>query len=141
MPSPSFKAILPRNAPLTATQAKKSIDRLLVKVALTAQGIMQEYPAAQPWKNPPPRTGLRAGGRRTGSYGRGWTTEAAVTTKQESITVVNPVKYAPYVGGSRGKRPGQVATHTARGWKSTDDLPELVKKKLARSGDLKMEAN
>lgn len=86
---------------------------------------MQNYPAARPWKNPP-KTGLRAGGKRTGNYGRGW----RVVINKDNAKITNGVLYAVYVGGSKKQRPGQARALAARGWQSTDDVIPRVKKQV-----------
>ncbi len=86
------------------------LDRL--GKAVTAE--TKAYPAWRPWKNPPPRTGPRAGGRRTGALGKSW----EYKTQQSGQLVIvriqsSGVEYAQYVQGRRQPR-----FMEARGWKT-----------------------
>lgn len=125
-----FTAILPKKQPITEAQAKKHVSLWLRNCAFEFQREMQEYPQWQPWTSRPPRTGPRAGGRRTGTYGRGWIGSPRFTA--DSVTVTNDVRYAGYVGGPThlsGRDGGQTAVMKARGWKSISDVAEAVAKK------------
>lgn len=127
-----YTAVLPKRY-TTAARGQAAIDRVLVAFQVEVQKRMQAYPAAQPWKNPPPKTGLRAGGRRTGTYGRNWAGGANVTKSKDSITVENRTPYAAWVGGSRGGSPGQARALAARGWTSVDDAgPEAARAAIAK---------
>lgn len=121
-------AKVPRKGPSPAN-GKRFIDTFLLSAGAGMQKEMSWYPVARPWKSPPPKHGLRAGGRRTGNYGRNW----RITAKDpESITISNPISYAPYVGGSRRASPGQARSMEARNWRSVDDvIPRVLKKSKA----------
>lgn len=126
MPGVTWKAIVPRNR-FSPSLARSNAEAVLGKFATYALKDMKDYPAAQPWRRTPPRTGPRAGGRRTGAYGRGWTQGAR---DYRSVTVENPVGYATYVGGSKRTRPGQTANMASRNWPSISDVGE---KAMARA--------
>ncbi len=129
-------AILPKKY-TSATLAKASVDRLLLRIGVNAQRTLQRYPPAQPWKNPPPKTGLRAGGRRTGSLGKGWST-APVIVSGESVTITNQVPYAVYVEGPSSGKPGQTSVMAARGWPSVTEVGAAAVAEAVKS--VKMEA-
>ena len=96
--------------------AKKALDKLLLNFQAAAQKELKTYPAWQPWKNPP-RTGLRAGGKRTGNLGRGWATYELKSG--QSITMRNPTKYGPYVQGTSKEQARALAR---RGWPRVDEV-------------------
>lgn len=102
-------------------QAQAQIDGYLHDFAAEFQHEMATYPPAQPWKNPP-KTGLRAGGRRTGNYGRGWNGSAKYS--KTDVTFINPVGYAKWVGGKE-----QARSMARRGWKKVTDVAPLVAKR------------
>lgn len=130
----TIKAILPKQK-FDAGKVQQGLNAWLRNYAFEFQHEMQEYPPAQPWKNPPPKRGLRAGGRRTGTYGRGWTGSTQFTAN--SVTITNPVRYAVYVGGSKRKRPGQTRVMAGRNWKSVSDVgPEVAKRTLPQLSKL-----
>lgn len=114
MASIQVTAIVPKkkiNAARVPGDLRAELDRL----ALSIEGDMRKYPAAMPWKNPPPRYGPRAGGRRTGMYGKSW----HVSNPSEWVRrVSNEISYGVYVGGPTDKRPGQTAVMRARNWPS-----------------------
>lgn len=92
----SIKAIKPSGFKIPDRAfVKAELDRLGRQV--TAQ--TKAYPAARPWKNPPPKTGPRAGGRRTGALGKSW--DYRVTGDSTIVLRVNStgVRYARYVQG------------------------------------------
>lgn len=77
------------------------LDRLGRLVTTTAAS----YPPWRPWKSRPPRTGPRAGGRRTGALGK--SISYRVSTGPGSITLQvgsRGVRYATYVKGRRQTR-------------------------------------
>lgn len=127
-----YTAVVPKEL-ISAARGQAAIDKVLATFQVEIQKRMQAYPAAQPWKNPPPKTGLRAGGRRTGTYGRNWASGANVTRDKASVTVENRTPYAAWVGGSKGKRPGQARALAARGWTSVDTAgPAALKAAAAK---------
>lgn len=111
----------------SAKNARKSVDTLLLSAKEEAFKRLQKYPAWQPWKNPP-RTGLRAGGKRTGNLGRGW---GSYTLRSgESIEMVNNTEYAPYVQGTKDQQARALAR---RGWPRVDEVgEESVKAALSK---------
>lgn len=109
-----YSAILPDKAKFES-QGKTALTNLLKDFGVTAQKKLQTYPAAQPWKNPP-KTGPRRGGKRTGSYGRGWAGSMKVSG-YTSVELTNNVTYAVYVGGpTSGGGQHQTRVMSARGW-------------------------
>lgn len=126
-----YTAVLPKRY-TTAARGQAALDRVLVAFQVEVQKRMQAYPAAQPWKNPPPTTGLRAGGRRTGTYGRNWAS-GVVTKAKDSVLVENRTPYAAWVGGSKKRYPGQARALARRGWTSVDEAgPAAVKVAAAK---------
>lgn len=110
--------------------AKKSIDKLLLNFMANAQKELETYPAAQPWKNPP-RTGLRAGGKRTGTLGRGWT--AYELKSGQSITMRNPTTYGSYVQGTAAEQARALAR---RGWPRVDEVGKRAALKAIKDTNL-----
>jgi hypothetical protein len=128
-----IEAILPKKK-LDPANVQRGLNTWLRDFAFEFQREMQEYPAAKPWKNPP-RSGLRKGGRRTGTYGKGWTGAPQFTS--DSVTIINRVGYAVYVGGAKRKRPGQTRVMAGRQWKSVSDVgPEVSRRILPRLSKL-----
>lgn len=122
-----FQAYLPKS--ISRQLAVTRIDNLLKVFGSKAQKNLQSYPAARPWKNPP-RTGLRAGGKRTGGLGRGWGNVTIQST--QSVTLTNKTPYAVYVEGPSDKKPGQTSNMAGRGWPSVtkagkDALEETIR--------------
>lgn len=111
-----FEAILPKRFHNSKT-AKDALDRLLKGFQVEAQRELQKYPPWQPWKSEPPRTGPRAGGRRTGTLGRNWSSFRLVSGK--SITLENKTGYGRFVQGGAGEQARHMA---ARGWKRVDEV-------------------
>lgn len=107
-------AILPRRYH-SYKLAQESLDGLLKTFQVEAASELQAYPPWRPWKYPPPRTGPRAGGRRTGMLGRNWSTYRLISGK--SITMENKTSYGRYVQGNRNQQAKALA---ARGWKRVD---------------------
>jgi len=110
-----FEAILPKKVHNAAT-ARKALDKLLLSFQAEAQNQLQAYPPWSPWKNPP-RTGPRAGGRRTGTLGRNWGSYKLVHAT--SITMTNKTPYARYVQGRAGQ---QTRVMNSRGWVGVDKI-------------------
>lgn len=132
-----FQPILPKQQ-ITAQYLPRRINQWLKQTAGEVKKEMQEYPPVTPWKsvrntrgrgfNAYPRTGPRAGGRRTGRYALGWANPPVFTS--DSFVLVNPVPYAVYVGGPKrgshipGKR--QALHMKDRGWNSISDVGRAV---------------
>lgn len=112
-----LKAIVPKR-PFNTQGVRADARRALDSYGAAVIRRMQFYPAWQPWKNPP-RSGLRAGGARTGNYGRNWRKR---WVGEYGIEVSNPLSYARYVGGPRNRSPGQARALRARGWPSITDV-------------------
>lgn len=126
----AFEAIVPKRYH-SAAQAKKALDKFLLNFKGEAQRELQKYPTWQPWKSPP-RSGLRAGGKRTGNLGRNWSTYHLVSG--QSLTMTNPISYAPYVQGTGPNKPyvkgkSQTKVARARGWPAIDEVAERALKK------------
>lgn len=121
---PKLVAILPAKFQVDSTKIQTGVNTWLRNFAYDFQREMQTYPAALPWRSRPPKRGLRAGGRRTGRYGQGWS--AAPTFTQDSVTIENKVDYAEYVGGR-----GQTRVMAGRNWpKITEVAPRVAEKHL-----------
>lgn len=124
----SCKAVIPDRY-VSAANAKKSMDVLLLNCKEEATRLLQTYPGWQPWKRPP-LTGLRAGGKRTGTLGRGWGTHTLKSGK--SIEMTNPTKYAKYVQGN--SKTEQARALGRRGWTTVDVVgPEAAKRAISRT--------
>lgn len=122
-------AIVPTKK-LSTAAVLAELNRSLKAFATDVKKEMSEYPSARPWQSRTPKSGPRAGGKRTGRYGRGWH-NAEVEFTPYSVTIVNPVPYASAVGGSRSRSPGQAHRLAARGWKSISDVgPGVAKRHL-----------
>jgi hypothetical protein len=121
-----FTAIVPTRMVGDAMMRRAKLDGLMKDIAIEAQKQLQEYPPWSPWKRPP-KTGLRAGGKRTGTLGSGWGSYQLVSGR--SVTLENKTEYAQYVQGRRGM---QTRAMEARGWKRVDDVAkDAVKKSVA----------
>lgn len=125
-----IEAIIPSRY-TSADKGKESLDTLLKTYGEKMEKKLKEYPAAQPWKGPTPKSGPRAGGRRTGNLGRSW---KSTVQSGQSVTVESNVPYASYVQGS----PGQTGNMKARGWKTTKDIAEEAWKEATAA--VKLEA-
>lgn len=113
---------------VNAAVAQGSLDKLLLTCREEAMKMLQTYPTWQPWKNPP-RTGPRAGGKRTGSLGRGWGT---YTFTKSSLTMENRTRYAPYVQGNAKTQ--QARALARRGWTTVDVVgPEAARRAISRT--------
>jgi len=114
-----LKAIVPKRF----KQPDLNTPRLaLLSFGRDVQSNMQTYPPWMPWKSRPPKTGLRAGGKRTGDLGRAWSLR---WDSPYSLTVGNPTEYAGYVQGYRGHGgmgQRQVSALARRGWISITDV-------------------
>lgn len=120
-----------------AKSAEAAFTRSLDAFTLEFMRQMQDYPGAQPWKNPPPKSGPRKDGRRTGNYGRNWRVRNKTKTSRE---IVNDVPYAVWVGGrTDGSGPKQTANMAQRGWTSiTTSRSAALAKMKAQLKDLNM---
>lgn len=130
-----LEAIVPKKY-TSAGIAKKGLRNILETFAFEAQRDLQKYPAAQPWKSTPPKSGPRKDGRRTGTLGKNWGITAKTGT---SITVSNHTPYASYVQGPKdkgGREGGQIANMRERGWPNVSDVGEAAKKRAALRGDV-----
>lgn len=122
------KAIIPKRY-TDAARAKGSMDKLLLACKEESFVLLQRYPPWSPWKNSP-RTGIRAGGKRTGGLGRNWN---SYTLKSgQSIEMTNATKYAPYVQGN--SRTQQARALFARGWLPIDTVGKVaVRRAIAKT--------
>lgn len=127
-----LSAILPKNG-TRASAGLAGMRSILDTFGFEGQRRLQKYPAAQPWKGPTPKSGLRKGGRRTGTLGRNW--KLAAKSKY-SITIQNMTPYGVHVqgppDGPRGAR--QTANMAARGWPNVKTVGEDVKDLILKTG-------
>lgn len=131
----AFEAIVPiKTVEFDAAKVQRQLRAFGTGVVAT----MQTYPSAKPWKNRPPRTGPRRGGRRTGSYGRSWGMKSLKDRVEIASGLVSrPLKYSGYVGGwltvnaRKGQRQSRVMKQ--RDWPSIETVTnELWKKHLPK---------
>lgn len=123
-----IRALTPKRQ-ITAAGIQREFNRYLRNFRDEFIEEMEEYPPEQPWRSRTPTSGPRAGGRRTGAYGRGWRENVRFTP--QSVIIINPVRYAIVVGGSRSGSPGQAHVLADRGWKSIEDVgPEVAERNL-----------
>lgn len=115
-----FDAVLPKRYH-TSKEAKASLDDLLKRFQVEAQRELQRYPPWRPWKYPPPKSGPRRDGRRTGSLGRNWGSYRLESGKQ--ITLENKTEYARYVQGDAKTQARHMA---ARGWQRVDEVGRVA---------------
>lgn len=131
MPVPArVRAVLPKQPVIDAKYSEARIRAWLKDVGEQFRTAMKFYPPIQPWKHGFPKTGPRAGGKRTGLYGKGWDSPLIITPF--SVRLENSVPYARYVGGpnrARGGRARQARHLKARGWPSQSDVASTVRKK------------
>lgn len=108
--------IRPKRDPFDANRQQAAVTKYLRSFASDFVRDISHYPPAQPWRHPPPRTGPRAGGRRTGTLGRNWSTQIRFTA--DSVTITNPTPYGIYVQGNPKGPPRrrQTPNMQARGW-------------------------
>lgn len=119
------KAILPRRS-IRTEELRAGVQREMRAFARDFQREMSEYPPPRPWQGRTPKTGPRADGQRTGRYGLGWQSEPILTPL--TVTIVNRVPYARYVGGPHGVQRDYLA---ARGWNSIDDIgPDVADRRI-----------
>lgn len=91
---------------------------------------LANYPPAQPWTSRPPRTGPRAGGRRTGTLGRNWRLPSSLRTvrrgTERRVEVVNLTEYAVYVQGPPDGPEGarQTPVMAARNWPNITEVAQ-----------------
>lgn len=128
----SVRGIFSKNK-LTNEFTDKRIRKWLEGVAKEFREEMQVYPPVKPWKNGFPTSGVRRGGHRTGKYRRGWDSRSRFD--RDSVTVINNVSYAVYVGGSRrstriGHR--QAIHMRERDWKSVTNVSHNVVRRNRR---------
>lgn len=126
------RAVLPKRR-LRSDTIPPRVKKWLEEVGHEFQEAMSVYPPKTPWKYGFPKKGPRRGGRRTGAYRKGWDTPIVVT--QYTVTALNNVEYARYVGGPIRSRGGSGATQArhmrARGWPSQTIVgPAVVRRKL-----------
>lgn len=117
----SFKPIVPKKK-LHLFDPEK-VKKGLRNYALKVQGEMQDYPEFVPWKSTPPKTGPRAGGKRTGAYGQRWSVQIALGGFKAIAS--NALYYAGFVGGYKGRgnrAERQTKVMAKRGWPSITDV-------------------
>lgn len=120
-----IEAIKPKRQVIPVANLERRVDRELRDWAADMIRTMATYPRARPWKNPPPKSGPRRGGRRTGSYGRQWQIGKVTAS---SIEVLNRIPYGVHVGGpkdgSKGRR--QARAMAERDWPNITDASREV---------------
>ncbi len=115
-------ALKPRRQVVAVQGLVPRIDREVRDYIVAMSGRMATYPPARPWTSRPPKSGPRAGGRRTGTLGRSWQLGMAFRRLGPGAAeLVNRVPYAVWVQGPRGRRPGQTAVMASRGWQNIRD--------------------
>lgn len=133
---PKLTAIVPKGGTaIDSARAKRGIQNVLLTFGFEAQRLLQAYPPAQPWKNPP-KSGIRKGGKRTGDLGKNWRIGRPTQTY---IEVRNNTPYGSYVQGptdKSGKAGGQTAVMAARGWPSVTDVGKQAAKITAVKADI-----
>lgn len=92
---------------------------------------VKRYPPWRPWSSTPPRTGRRAGGRRTGDLGRSWQYKVSLGGDSGYVEVASDEgrlerPYARYVQGKR-----QTSVMSGRGWKTIDEVAERRRAEFA----------
>lgn len=105
-------------------RASESYNAILTEFGALALNYLKTYPPWMPWTSRPPKTGPRAGGKRTGTLGRNWTSSFVRTAKGSgtvgslimSVQVANKTSYASYVQGTT-----QTRVMAARGWPKVND--------------------
>lgn len=122
----TLKAIVPKSFLSHLAGIEQASLKELDSLADDIVKRMSVYPTAQPWKSRTPKTGLRKGGRRTGNYGRNW---RKVNRSKGAVDVINPIRYAVWVGGPNDKGPGQTSNMKRRGWPSITDVGREEAKK------------
>src|SRR3972149_10870196 len=113
-----LRPILPKKPPVAVSMI--AIQAGLRAFSLDMVRQMQSYPPITPWKHGFPKSGLRKGGKRTGTLGKNWSYDL----KPGEAVVANRVPYAGYVEGYKGrgsKGEKQTAVMAARGWFSISD--------------------
>lgn len=125
-----YTAIVPKKY-TDAARAKGNLDNFLRTIAVEAQKELQTYPAWRPWKNPP-TSGPHAGGKRTGTLGRGWGSYQLESGR--SVQLLNHTEYAPYVQGTSREQARALA---ARGWPRVDEVAKRAIQKAIARIDLK----
>lgn len=124
-----LEAILPKKYH-NAKTAREALDGLLKMFQVEAAQELQRYPPWRPWKNPP-KSGVRAGGKRTGNLGRNWGTYRLVSGK--SIEMVNKTTYAKYV---QGDAKSQARALAARGWQRVDEVGRVAARRAIEKATL-----
>lgn len=112
-----WKPIVPKIS--MAQRSKAAVARhnaILRDFATLSSNRLETYPPWRPWKNPP-KTGPHAGGRRTGTLGRGWGwREQQRSGVIERIIFENRTPYASFVQGRN-----QTRHMAARQWPKITD--------------------
>lgn len=99
------------------------LEAELTRFARQVTDEAKRYPPWRPWKNPP-KSGRRAGGRRTGDLGRSWDYKVElggdagyVEVKSEGAKLERP--YNKFVQGDE-----QTSVMAGRGWRTIDEIAE-----------------
>lgn len=127
----ALKAIIPKN--LNVVPPITGIEGALKSWGTDMVQTMSQYPPWQPWKKAP-KSGIRAGGKRTTALGKNWATDGPFNSRVRIwMIVANRVPYAGYVQGYKGKAAPrnemQARALAARGWSSISDIAPIVWKR------------
>lgn len=125
-----YTAIIPKKY-TDASRGQGKLDDLLREIAVTARNELQKYPPWRPWKNPP-KSGLYAGGKRTGTLRNGWGSYQLQSGR--SVTLENRVPYSPYVQGTSRT---QARAMRARDWQRVDEVADKAVKTAVAKVDLR----
>lgn len=129
-----LEPIIPRHT-TSSKVAALGLRAVLEAFAFEAQRELKTYPPARPWKRPP-TSGIRKGGRRTGTLGKNW---RLGRRGLDSIEVVNNTPYGSYVQGptgKSGKAGGQTAVMADRGWPSVTNVAKNAAKRAGIIADI-----
>lgn len=120
-----IEAIVPDGEVIATQNIEKLLDQAIGVRGFSGEmvRVMANYPPARPWRSRPPRTGPRAGGRRTGNLGRGW---RMLRRGQLHWVTFNLVEYVGFVQGFRRGRPRQTRVMQQRGWQQVDTEAQRV---------------
>lgn len=110
---------------------KRAIAAELERWGAQVERGAKQYPAWMPWKNTPPKTGPRKGGRRTGNLGREWTHDIVESGDGPLGRCYNKMGKAPYAPFVQGKEK-QARAMAKRGWRKIDDIADPITKETQK---------
>ncbi len=128
-----IEPIVPKK-PVIDMKYVRRVDTVMRQSGGDLAGVMRQYPPRLPWKKKPdgspgePKTGLRAGGRRTGNLGLNWN----LRNGRGFYEVFNTVAYAGFVQGfltgKKGKRQTEVMRR--RNWRNLTAVSKTEEARL-----------